>query len=77
MQIPPSTDSAPRVRLSALLSAAEADALQNLLDKLTTDDFHRLAEGDEEITIYVEATNKIRRQLGAAEEIPVLPAYDD
>ena len=71
------TNAAPRLKVSATLSAAEADALQKLLSKLTTDDYQKLADSPEEASVFIKAAGKMSRQLNAAEQLPVLPAYDD
>ena len=69
--------SQPQLRVNALLSTAEAEALQKLLEKLTNDDYHRLAENDADASAFIEAASKMRRQITAAEQLPVLPAFDD
>lgn len=66
-----------RVKVDALLSVVEAEALQHLLEKLTLDDYRRFASNDAEAQICVNAASKLRRQLEAAEELPTMPAYDD
>lgn len=77
MTFSPNSRSQPRIKVNALLSTAEAEALQKLLEKLTNDDYHKLAESDDEASAFIEVANKMRRQLTAAELLPVLPAYDD
>jgi len=72
-----SNDSTPRIRVSALFSAAEADALQKLLKKLTTEDYAQIAGDSEDASVFIAAANKMSRQLNAAEQLPVMPAYDD
>ena len=69
--------SSSRVRVEALLSVVEAEALQHLLKQLTLDDCRRLASNDAEAQICINAASKLRRQLEAAEELPTMPAYDD
>ena len=70
-------DSSPRIRVSALFSTAEAEALKKLLKKLTTEDYQQLAGSPEAASVYIAAANKMSRQLNAAEQLPVMPAYDD
>lgn len=77
MNLSPNSRSQPRIKVNALLSTAEADALQKLLEKLSDDDYRKLAENDDEASAFIEVANKMRRQLTAAELLPVLPAYDD
>lgn len=78
MKIYPTTaNPVSRIRVNATLSAAEAEALQKLLKKLTTDDYQKLADSPEEASVFIEAASKMSRQLTAAEQLPVLPAYDD
>ncbi len=69
--------SQPQMRVNALLSTAEAEALQKLLEKLTDENCRKLAESDEEASAFFEVAKKMRRQITAAEQMPVLPAYDD
>ena len=66
-----------RVKVQALLSVVEAEALEHLLQQLTLDDCRRLTANDAEAQICANAADKLRRQLAAAEELPTLPAYDD
>lgn len=70
-------DSTPRIRVSALFSAAEAEALQTLLKNLTTEDYQRLAGSSENASVFAAAANKMSRQINAAEQLPVMPAFDD
>ncbi|MEL6350755.1 MAG: hypothetical protein AAFR58_03225 [Cyanobacteria bacterium J06627_28] len=67
----------PRVKVSALLSAAEAEALQKLLENLTPEHCRKLADNDGEANAFIDAAMKMRRQLVAAEMLPAMPAYDD
>ncbi|MEL6938818.1 MAG: hypothetical protein AAFO84_06455 [Cyanobacteria bacterium J06598_1] len=77
MKISPAQNSVPRVKINALFSAEEAAALQKLLQKLTVEDCRKLADNDDEASAFAAAASKMRRQINAAEELPVLPAYDD
>ena len=77
VNVSPNILSQPRLKLNALLSDAEAAALQKLLENLTNEDYRRLAENDDEASSFIKVANKMRRQLNAAEQLPVLPAYDD
>ncbi|MEL6603574.1 MAG: hypothetical protein AAFP20_10170 [Cyanobacteria bacterium J06614_10] len=77
MNISPDSQTAPRLRVNAMFSAAEAQALHKLLKKLTTDDYHHLADSEAEASTLIEAASKMSRQLTAAEQIPAMPAYDD
>lgn len=77
VNVSPNNRSQPRLKLNALLSDAEAAALQKLLENLTNEDYRRLAENDDEASSFIKVANKMRRQLNAAEQLPVLPAYDD
>lgn len=73
----PDTQSAPRLKVSALLSTEEAQALQKLLQKLTTNDYQHLADTEAEASTFIAVASKMSRQLTAAELIPAMPAYDD
>lgn len=77
MNVSANSRSQPRIKVNALLSTAEAEALQKLLEKLTPEDYKKLAESDDEASAFSEVASKMRRQLTAAELLPVLPAYDD
>ncbi|MGD1898653.1 MAG: hypothetical protein ACFB16_17070 [Phormidesmis sp.] len=77
MRISPATNSVSRVKINALFSAEEAEALQRLLEKLTEEDCRKLADSDDEASAFAQAANKMRRQLNAAEELPPLPDFDD
>lgn len=77
MKISPATNAVPRVRVNALFSETEAAALQKLLESLTEEDYRKLADSDDEAAAFLQAANKMRRQLNAAEDIPAMPDYDD
>jgi hypothetical protein len=71
------SNAAARVKVNALLSTTEAEALQKLLEKLTLEDCRHLADSDDEAAAFIQAASLMRRHITAAEELPVLPAYDD
>ena len=77
MKISPATNAVPRVKVNALFSSEEAAALQKLLENLTEEDCRKLADSDDEAAAFLQAANKMRRQLNAAEDIPAMPDYDD
>lgn len=77
MNVSTNSRSQPRVKLSALLSTAEAEALQKLLENLTNEDYRKIAQSDAEASAFIEVAHKVRRQLNAAEQLPLLPTYDD
>lgn len=66
-----------RVRVDTTLSVVEAEAMQDLLKRLTLEECRRLASNDAEAQILINAAGKLRRQIEAAEELPKMPAYDD